>query len=266
MLLLGRRPSSAGMVYLRVKNWRKHQHYRDRRPPWIKLWAGLMSEDDGFADLDEQTQWQLVRVWLLASKSSRFTSDEKGEPVPVVTSDEATLRRQIRTLRKIPLNRIVDAGFLVPVDAGDVFAMSTNSKDVRDAVTAQFARPTLAPGLHDASTGASTTLALLLEVEKGRDLEKGKDLKTLTSPSSLVRSQPLLEAGTDSSAIGKLRRACRVTEGSADDGKLQRAAHRLPESVIADLAFSAPADVRDRFGWTLAQLKRARDERKRSAA
>jgi len=27
---------------LRVKNWGKFQHYKDRNPPWIKLHRGLL--------------------------------------------------------------------------------------------------------------------------------------------------------------------------------------------------------------------------------
>ena len=32
------------MTRLRVKNWSAFQHYRHRRPPWIKLHRGLLDD------------------------------------------------------------------------------------------------------------------------------------------------------------------------------------------------------------------------------
>jgi hypothetical protein len=32
------------MTRLRVKNWAEFQHYRSRRPPWIKLHRGLLDD------------------------------------------------------------------------------------------------------------------------------------------------------------------------------------------------------------------------------
>jgi hypothetical protein len=62
--------------------------------------------------------------------------------------------------------------------------------------------------------------------------------------------------GPDNSPLGKLRRACRVLEGSDDETKLIRAMRGCSEADILDIATKAPADVRDRFGWTLSELKR----------
>jgi len=101
--------------YLRVKNWADFQHYANRRPPWIKLYNDLMDDDDRFEALDELHQWQLVRIWLMASKSSRFTLDEAGKEVPVIADDERTIRRAIKTLKKVPLPMFVREGWLIPV-------------------------------------------------------------------------------------------------------------------------------------------------------
>lgn len=50
-----------------VKNWWKYQHYRKRRPPWIKLYRGTQT-DPAFQSLSEIDQWRLVRLWLDASE------------------------------------------------------------------------------------------------------------------------------------------------------------------------------------------------------
>lgn len=121
--------------YLRVKNWREFQHYAKRRPPWIKLFNRILGDDTEFAELDELEQWQLVRIWLIASRSSRYTLDEERRIVPVVVNDEQSLRRAIQTLKKVPIEKFIRAGWLVPVAEEELV-----DED-------------------GASTGASTTLA-----------------------------------------------------------------------------------------------------------
>jgi hypothetical protein len=101
--------------YLRIKNWRSHQHYKDRQPPWIKFhWRDLLT-DDRFWELGEIEQWQLVRLWGVASNSSRLTVDEDGHQVPVIAYDERALRRLIRSDRKLPLEKFVREGWLIPI-------------------------------------------------------------------------------------------------------------------------------------------------------
>lgn len=52
---------------LRIRNWRKFQHYTDRRPPWIKLHESLL-ENTAFYDLADYLKVQLMSLWLVASK------------------------------------------------------------------------------------------------------------------------------------------------------------------------------------------------------
>lgn len=129
--------------YLRVKNWGEFQHYKDRFPPWIKLYNKIIGSDDQFGFLPELEQWQLVRIWLIASRSSIFALDDAGKKVPVLPDDELALRRSIQTAKKIPLAKFIRDGWLLPVDACEVLA-------------------------DDASAGASTDASALLEVEEQR--------------------------------------------------------------------------------------------------
>lgn len=59
---------------LEVRNWTKHQHYSDRRPPWIKVYVALLDDLDYLA-LSDAAQAGLIRVWLLASRL--------GHPLPM---------------------------------------------------------------------------------------------------------------------------------------------------------------------------------------
>ena len=53
---------------LRVKNWTTFQHYKSRRPPWIKLHRTLL-DDFEFIRLPLASAALAPRLWLLASES-----------------------------------------------------------------------------------------------------------------------------------------------------------------------------------------------------
>lgn len=61
------------MTY-RIKGWAKFQHFKDRRPPWIKLYREIL-EDPDWHDLDGDTAKVLVALWLLASEDE----DQEGK-------------------------------------------------------------------------------------------------------------------------------------------------------------------------------------------
>ena len=58
----------------RIKGWAKFQHFKDRRPPWIKLYREIL-EDPDWHDLDGDTAKVLVALWLLASEDE----DQEGK-------------------------------------------------------------------------------------------------------------------------------------------------------------------------------------------
>jgi hypothetical protein len=53
---------------MRVRNWKKFQHFRDRKPPWIKLYRDLLDDPD-WHDLDGDTAKGLLMLWLIASEA-----------------------------------------------------------------------------------------------------------------------------------------------------------------------------------------------------
>lgn len=52
---------------IRIKNWTKFQHYRDRKPLWIKLHRELMDDYD-FQQLSDGSRALAPMLWLLASE------------------------------------------------------------------------------------------------------------------------------------------------------------------------------------------------------
>jgi len=52
---------------MKIKNWAKFQHFKDRRPPWVKLYRDLL-DDMEWHELDPLSSKVLVTLWLLASE------------------------------------------------------------------------------------------------------------------------------------------------------------------------------------------------------
>ena len=52
---------------MRIKNWSKFQHFKDRRPPWVKLYRDILDDMD-WHQLDPLASKVLVTLWLLASE------------------------------------------------------------------------------------------------------------------------------------------------------------------------------------------------------
>lgn len=54
---------------LRIKNWAQFQHFRNRKPPWIKLYRDLL-DDVEWHELDPADAKVLVMLWLIASEGN----------------------------------------------------------------------------------------------------------------------------------------------------------------------------------------------------
>ena len=52
---------------MRIKDWGKFQHFKDRTPPWTKLYREILNDPD-WHELDGESAKVLVMLWLLASE------------------------------------------------------------------------------------------------------------------------------------------------------------------------------------------------------
>lgn len=88
------------MRYLTVKNLEKFQHYKERRPPWIKLYQEIL-EDYAFACLQDASKAHLISLWLLASRSNNR-----------IPSDGEWIAKAIHATEPVNIPALVNAGFL----------------------------------------------------------------------------------------------------------------------------------------------------------
>lgn len=98
------------MKYLKVANWDRFQHYKDRNPPWIKLHNTLL-EDYEFTNLSDATKSHLLSIWMLASRT-----DNK------IPNDENWISCKIGAKSKVNLKPLFEAGFIVEHDASKALA------------------------------------------------------------------------------------------------------------------------------------------------
>ena len=61
---------------MRIKNWSHFQHFKDRRPIWIKLYRELLNDPD-WIELDPLAAKVLIGLWLLASEDNGNLPDIK---------------------------------------------------------------------------------------------------------------------------------------------------------------------------------------------
>jgi hypothetical protein len=89
---------------LRVKKWDDFQHYKRRRPVWIKLHRTIL-DDAKYQALPDSAQTVLISMWLLAA--------ETDNAVPAASADIAwRLRRPAMRVHN-DLEALIKAGFLM---------------------------------------------------------------------------------------------------------------------------------------------------------
>jgi len=84
-----------------VKNFEKFQHYKDRSPPWIKLYNELL-DDYEFGLLPDASKMHLIAIWLLASRSENK-----------IPYDPEWVARRINATEPVNLQLLGSRGFIL---------------------------------------------------------------------------------------------------------------------------------------------------------
>lgn len=88
-------------VTFKVKNFESFQHYKDRAPPWIKLYNELL-DDYEFGQLPDASKMHLVAIWLLASRSENK-----------IPYDAGWVSKRINATESVDLALLADKGFIL---------------------------------------------------------------------------------------------------------------------------------------------------------
>ena len=87
-------------VTFNVINFDKFQHYKDRSPPWIKLYNELL-DDYAFGALPDASKMHLVAIWLLASRYNNK-----------IPYDATWIGRRINATEPVDLDILTKSGFI----------------------------------------------------------------------------------------------------------------------------------------------------------
>lgn len=94
-----------------IRNWDSFQHYKNRNPPWIRLYARLL-DDPELYELSDKAARVLPLLWLIASRHSTDGS------LPAIK----TLAFQLRTDSDMLANLLVELNHWVAFDDSDLLA------------------------------------------------------------------------------------------------------------------------------------------------
>lgn len=92
------------MKYLRVRNWEKYQHYKDRNPPWIKLYKTLL-DDPEYLRLTDVQKCHLIHLFLYASQQDNRIPYADDVLTKILNVDEP-----------VQVDPLIEAGFLEPLN------------------------------------------------------------------------------------------------------------------------------------------------------
>jgi hypothetical protein len=113
-------PQNAGAKFFSVVNFERFQHYRERTPPWIKLYNELL-DDYAFGQLPDAAKLHLVLIWLLASRSNNC-----------LPFDPRWIAKRISATEKVDLTRLLSSGFIQARDSEPLASCLQDARPERE--------------------------------------------------------------------------------------------------------------------------------------
>ena len=97
---------------MKIKNWSQFQHYKNRKPPWIKVYRDIL-DDPEWHELNGASAKVLIMLWLIASESDNSTGE-----IPAIK----TLAFRLRTTEQEINDHIIQLSHWIKYDASDLLA------------------------------------------------------------------------------------------------------------------------------------------------
>lgn len=124
---------------MKVKNWEKFQHFKDRRPVWIKLYRELLDDYDINMLAPESFKF-LIQIWLIASEDTKL----EGNLPPVET---IAYRLRLNKNKVLSLLRTIDIFLIFDgyKDDEDAMALTRSREKETEKETEKRISPPAAP-------------------------------------------------------------------------------------------------------------------------
>lgn len=90
------------MSYLRVRNWDKFQHYKNKEgaPSWIKVYTKLVLPRSDYLKLSLEARGLLTGLWLLAANYANAIPNDPEHIAKLLGSSPEACREALLELRK----------------------------------------------------------------------------------------------------------------------------------------------------------------------
>jgi hypothetical protein len=192
------------MNYLEIRNWSRYQHYKDRRPPWVKLHVDVLT-DEKLTALDVPTRLlALLLLAVAANRDNKIPHDARW--LAVETNMPASqVKRALATL--------LATRYLVECKSA-----SNGASPSRAPARSQEAEAEAETASGSPST-ASHFRPPTAEIQQAREYEVDKLLRSLRGADEGSRGV-LLSAARDVpvGAIAKVRESCELHAGKVGVG------------------------------------------------
>lgn len=193
------------MSDLKIRNWDKFQHYKDKNGPvpWVKLHTQLLSDYE-FLGLSEVEQCRLIKIWLLAGRT--------GNRIPY---DKAWVARQIGA-RTVDLDLYISRGFLEIVYDGSREALVPAEQSRTEQKRAENYR--MMSGSYDIP---EHELAKLLAALTDKDAKTEQTLRRICKRNRSTQNDLMVarEAAMSSSAVSPTRVAVSELQKRSVNGR-----------------------------------------------
>ncbi len=160
---------------MKVKNWHKFQHFKDRRPPWVKLYRDLLDDPD-WHSLDPSSAKALVMIWLISSESDGELPDARKLAFRLRMTEKQT--KQLLTT----LSHWLDQDDITPISDGyQVDAPETERETDREETEREGApKPKIKIRKHELPSAftpdlSAATAVRLSRVEADREFQRFKN-------------------------------------------------------------------------------------------
>lgn len=119
-------------MVLRVKNWHRFQHYKHRKPPWIRLYRELL-DDVNWHRLPVASRALAPMLWLIASETPEGRIDGDSESL-------AFRLRLASTELADALEPLISGGWIIKSEPASVLLAprkqdATSESEIRDQST-----------------------------------------------------------------------------------------------------------------------------------
>ena len=86
--------------YLSVTNFRRHQHYKHRKPPWVKFYVELLDPHNKINKLPVEARFLFDRLLLLAAEWDNSIPNDFELIAKLVVMDKRACRESLALLLK----------------------------------------------------------------------------------------------------------------------------------------------------------------------